>query len=445
MDRAKIATALTHAGLLGHAFFVPVSIAGTQIGLGVAAAGLLCAPPPRLRTALDWPVVAFVVIAIASDLLSSYGVPPLAAATLWRSVLGFFVVAHGLRLLPPRAATQLICAAAAGVALGAIVGVIQYRTGFDLVHWVGLRANPASVPAPGVPGRFGAMGFFTSRLTYGHNATVLVALFGGVLAAGAVPRRPAFLIAAATALGLAGIAVTFDRAAYLAFCAAALVIAYGAAPRARRALVPVLVALVLLAALHGGVRGRFLTAFSVASNSDRAFIWARAVEMLRDHPLQGVGFANYSKAAAAYYDRVDPSFPMRTWAHNQPFSTLVETGPLGLAALVWIFAAAAAALVRRLRSGNRLAPGGLAALAALAVIAQVHDVFYDTKVMYALWLALGLTLSPRASLEDADEPVEAEIERDAQRNHDQQRRHQQIRQEHAPALEEAEHPGEQLQ
>jgi O-antigen ligase len=274
---------------------------------------------------------------------------------------------------------------------------------------------------------------------------VLVALFGGVLAAGAVPRRPAFLIAAATALGLAGIAVTFDRAAYLALCGAAAVVAVCAAPRARRALVPVLAALLLLAALHGGVRGRFLTAFSVTSNSDRAFIWSRAVEMLRDHPLQGVGFANYSKAGARYYDRADPSFPMRTWAHNQPLSTLVETGPLGLAALVWVFAAAAAALLRRLRSGDRLAPGGLAALAAVAIIAQVHDVFYDTKVMYALWLALGIALSPRTSFEDADEPVEAEVERDPQRQHDEQRRHQQIRQEHAPPLENAAQRREQLE
>ena len=85
-------------------------------------------------------------------------------------------------------------------------------------------------------------------------------------------------------------------------------VAVCAAPRARRALVPVLAALVLLAALHGGVRGRFLTAFSVTSNADRTFIWARAVEMLRDHPLQGVGFANYSKAAAAYYDRLAAQF-----------------------------------------------------------------------------------------------------------------------------------------
>jgi len=218
-----------------------------------------------------------------------------------------------------------------------------------------------------------------------------------VLAAGAVPPRRVWIVASATALGLAGVAVTFDRAAYLALCAAALVIGLLAAPRVRRAFLPAMAALVLLAALHGGVRARFLSAFSLETNSDRAFIWSRALEIIRDHPLLGVGFANYSRAGARYYDRVDPGFPMRTWAHNTELSILAETGPLGLAALLWVFAAAARALLARVRAREPIALGALAALTALLVVGQAHDVLYDTKVMYALWLALGLSLSPGTS------------------------------------------------
>src|SRR5882762_3765377 len=79
-----------------------------QIALGIAAAGVLLLPVRPLRTALDWPVLAFVGIAIASDLLSPYGAPALAETTLWRSVIGFFVVAHGLRLLPHEAPLRLL-------------------------------------------------------------------------------------------------------------------------------------------------------------------------------------------------------------------------------------------------------------------------------------------------------------------------------------------------
>jgi O-antigen ligase len=172
-----------------------------------------------------------------------------------------------------------------------------------------------------------------------------------------------------------------------------VVIALAAAPRVRKILIPALAALALLAALNSGVRSRFESAFSSGGNADRVFLWSRAVEIIRDHPLRGIGFGNYPRVCGKYYDRVDPSVGMRTWAHNLELSTLAETGPLGLLAMLSIFAVAAWALVRRLRTGGP-ALGGLAALTALFVIAQAHDVVYDTKVMYALWLVLGLSLSP---------------------------------------------------
>ncbi|HZR07964.1 MAG TPA: O-antigen ligase family protein [Myxococcales bacterium] len=380
--RVRAAGVLVAAGLLGHAFFLSVSIAGMQIALAVAALGILLAPPGRLRTPLALPVIAFVVVAVISDLISPFGPPPLAFATLWRSALGYFVVALGLRSLPEGWPERLLLAAAAGLALAAVVGLLQYRTGLDPVHALGLRPEAAMVQAPGVAGRFGAMGFFTSRLTFGHNAAILVALLAGALATRALPWPAAI----SAALGLAAVAVTFDRAAYLGLCAAALVIAL----RAGRRFALLALVLAALAALHPGVRERFATSFSAVKNSDRVFIWSRGVEIVADHPLRGIGFGNYQRVAGQYYDRVDPGFPMRTWAHNLELSTLAETGPLGLLAMLWIWIAAALAL---LRSGDPLATGALAALAAFLTITQTHDLFYDTKVMYALWFALGTALS----------------------------------------------------
>jgi hypothetical protein len=147
LDRRKTAAALVAAGLLGHAFFLSVSIAGMQIALAVAAAGLLLVPPPSLRTPLTAPIVTFVAIAAISDLISPFGPPPLAFATLWRSAIGFFVVCLGLRTLPEKWPGRLLLAAAAGLAIASVVGLVQYRTGIDLVHVLGLR------PARSLPGR----------------------------------------------------------------------------------------------------------------------------------------------------------------------------------------------------------------------------------------------------------------------------------------------------
>ncbi len=377
--RQAIAIALVGAGLLGHAFFLPISIAGMQIALAVAAAGVLIAPPRPLRTVLDLPILAFVAIAVLSDLASPFGAPPLAFATLWRSAAGYFVTALGLRALGERWPARLLLAAACGLALASVVGLVQYRTGTDLVHALGLRPAPAMVQAPGMPDRFGAMGFFTSRLTFGHGAAILVALLAGALVGRAVPWPAAM----AAALGVAAIAVTFDRAAYAGLCVAAALIAV----RAGRRFALVAVAVAALAALHPGVRDRFATSFSVAANADRVFIWSRATEIIADHPWLGIGFGNYQRVCGPYYDRVDPAFPMRTWAHNLELSTLAETGPLGLAAMLFIWIAAALALWRR---KDALSTGALASLGAFLAITQTHDLFYDTKVMYALWFALAL-------------------------------------------------------
>jgi O-antigen ligase len=260
------------------------------------------------------------------------------------------------------------------------------------------------------------MGFFTSRLTFGHGATVLVSLLAGALAAGAVPRRRVWIVAGAGVLALGAIALTFDRGAYLGLCAPAVVIAAFAAPRARKAMAVAMAAALLAGALHPGVRGRFATAFSSRSNSDRVFLWARAGEIIRDHPFLGVGFANYPRICDRYYDRVDPKFPMRTWAHNLELSTLAEMGPLGLLALGWLVVAAALALVRRARVRvPPLALGGLAAAAALLAIAQAHDVLYDSKVMFPLWLALGMALSPAFPERGAESPPASSGARSAAR------------------------------
>jgi O-antigen ligase len=389
LDRRKTAAALAFAGLCGHAFFLPVSIAGTQIALAVAAAGVLLDPPRPLRTALDLPAFAFVLVAVASDLFSPFGAPPLAEATLWRSLLGFFVVAHALRLLAGRAAATetgawLVACAAVGLLAASAVGLVQYKTGVDPVHLLGLREEHALVQAPGVPGRYGAMGFFTSRLTFGHNAVVLLSLLAGAIVSKALPRRIGFLAGAGALAALAAVAVTFDRAGYLALGVAAVALVAGSRRPRLGALLAGLGAATLL---HPGVRARLLTAFSGAANSDRVFIWARAREIIADHPFRGIGFANYPHVCGAYYDRVDPHFFMRTWAHNLELSTLAELGPLGLLALLWLLFAAFRLV---LRSASPYALGGLAALCAWLTIAQFHDLLYDTKVMYALWFALAL-------------------------------------------------------
>src|SRR5207237_1913164 len=140
--------------------------------------------------------------------------------------------------------------------------------------------------------------------------------------------------------------------AWLGLLAAAAVLVAFAGRRsraARAAIAGAVLAACAAGALHPGVRQRFRSGFDIEGNRDRVFLWSRAAEVIADHPLLGVGFANYRRVLGPYYDRVDPTFPMRTWAHNTELSLLAETGPLGLLAALWIALAAARGLLLRLR------------------------------------------------------------------------------------------------
>src|SRR5205085_11039865 len=98
-----------------------------------------------------------------------------------------------------------------------------------------------------------------SRLTFGHNATVLVALLGGATLANAFSPRVRALVVLACLVGIAAIAVTFDRAAYLALLVAVLVVALR---HRRRAFAWAAALIAAAASLHPAVRSRFASAFS---------------------------------------------------------------------------------------------------------------------------------------------------------------------------------------
>ena len=397
----RLAAALCGVGLLVHALFAPMSIAGMQIGLGIAFAGLLAAAASGWRperTPLDLPLLALVAVCLASEIFADGGAPDWGHGTLWRSGVGFWIVWQALLVVPAPLQTgrRMLGCAAVGLLISGSVGVAQFWTGIDVVHLLHLRAVRAAVNAPGAPGHYGAMGLFISRLTFGHNALVFLSLFSGVLIAGSARGALRWLLALSTAVGLVALVMTLDRGAWLGLIAAAaallVAVLWRAGPRkAGAALASLLPALAMLLA-WGPSRERLSSALSVAANRDRVFIWSRALEIIRDHPLTGVGFGNFHNVCSRYYDRVDPAFPMRTWAHNSLLSLLAETGPLGLVCAAWLVFAIARALLSRLRAGGPYALGALAAACGLFVAGLVHDVIYDTKVMYPLWLALALAL-----------------------------------------------------
>jgi len=149
------------------------------------------------------------------------------------------------------------------------------------------------------------------------------------------------------------------------------------------------------------IRAKFLATFdpAYAANQHRVFLWARSLEMFRDHPVAGIGWGNYQAVCPEYIDRVDPDFPFKFRAHSLYFNLLAETGVLGLLAVLILFGVLVWQLLVRARGAppgsieQRLCGGVLAGVCAVLVGSVTTDAFYNGDVAFVLWFLAGSALS----------------------------------------------------
>jgi putative inorganic carbon (HCO3(-)) transporter len=183
----------------------------------------------------------------------------------------------------------------------------------------------------------------------------------------------------------------------------------------RRWLLP-LVPLLLLAALAlnqslgGGDRLSDIVYGKVGTRTsgtlmERQAMWAQAVELLRGHPLTGIGLGAYPFVApyAPPYSLDAPAL-VQPHAHNVFLQVALDTGLLGLAGFcgVWGLAALAA---WRAWSRRVAAPLPLGILAAFGV-ALVHSLgdatFWGLKAGWALWCLFGLALAAGSTADETE-------------------------------------------
>ncbi len=414
------------AGVLVHAAFLPISIAGMQIGLAVAAAALvalrLTGRRAWARSALDLPCLLLPAAAVISLGLGALaGSPPVGwhEATLWRSILAPLVVVSAIEAwargaspgdasapasgdAPARArrlALAVLGVWAAASLVPSAVGWVQYWTGLDPLFALGLRRAPVRAVVPVFPGRFAAVGFFHWYQRLAHNLLPPLCVAAALaISRRAVNRRLRVLLGAASLAAATAVVLTLSRMAWASLVLAGLVIALlGTPARVRRWAVALVAAGTLAMALHPGVRTRVANLAQPGINHDREDIWGICRAVVEEHPLTGVGFGNLPRRTAAYYDRIPYPLP-RAWCHDSFLSAWAEGGPLLFAALAAFWVLLLRAFWRLRRSGadevsRAAATGALAGLLALFASSLVHDVLYSSEAMYGLGFATAVAMA----------------------------------------------------
>jgi O-antigen ligase len=374
MDRAR------RWVLVALALGLALSITLAELAVG-ALALLVLASGRAGRPPLLVPIVVFVAWTAVSALASPRPLDSLVEGrgVLWLAVVWVVAAALDDAREAHRFATGLFVAVSA-VALLAIVQV---------------AACPATPPeVPGLARFFRkcsrARGFFSIYMTL---AGVLTLVLVGALPRLAGTGRQLAWAGPAWAVGLVALGLTHVRGAWIGFVLG--VAGSLAVLRRARLVLAVTVAVVVVVLAVPGVRHRLgRITLDNETTRDRLAMLDGGLDMIRDHPLLGVGPGQVKHTYPTY---APPEALRRSTSHlhNTPLQVTVERGVIGLGLWLWIFAAwfRRAGRAWRALSGTAdraLALGALLAIVAFLAAGLFEYNFGDTEVLLAAGAVMAL-------------------------------------------------------
>jgi O-antigen ligase len=125
----------------------------------------------------------------------------------------------------------------------------------------------------------------------------------------------------------------------------------------------------------------------------RLDLWLSSLQMVRDHPLLGIGLDNFTYLyQQVYLQEAAAAEPNLSHPHNWALDFWLSLGVLGLIAFVWLlvrFWAQARASLER--PGPRWAvAGALGAVADMLVHGFIDNSYFLVDLAFVFWLALSL-------------------------------------------------------
>ncbi len=351
--------------------------------LVIAALIALLATGARLRdfrTGLDGPIALLVFAGIVTTLRHPLaGADEAAPLRFLLTVVVFYYVTVAMCRRNPAVRLALPMVATFAIVASSVVGVEQvaqdHFTGF---YRDGFTPVVAGQPQPDLLPR--ARGSFANpNLLAAH--VLLLAPLAVAFALSAVAREVRVVLFGLAALAYLGLFLTFSRAGMGAALVAGVVVAYAMRPawRPRLRLVAAVAALVLLV-------GAVATGGDMVGGFGRTEAMSLSLEVARDNPTTGVGLGRAGDALTAAGDEGDSY----RHSHNLWLTWLVEAGPLGLAAWVWIAAWLLWRGYRAAGRGRALAASSLAAVTGFFIFSLFDHPANVERIATAFWFVAAL-------------------------------------------------------
>jgi O-antigen ligase len=381
---------VTIAALLGFLAASQLTVAPAYILLAITFAcwaAVVRVHHERVQVpAMFWWLAAYGGVTVFSALNSAN---PTASLVDCKQLVLFLIVPVVYRFARgPRAHTFATVIISVG-AISAIAGIVQ----FGILHYDNLGRRPQGtlthyMTYSGVLMLVACTA--AARLVYRRDGTHL---FGGSRTWTALVM-PALVVA---------LVLTFTRSAWVG-TAAGLGVLLVLKDRRLLAALPLTVALVILLA-PASVTARMYSMFDVndPSNRDRVAMLASGVEIVRDHPITGVG-PDMVKVVYGEYRQPWAVNPLNVHLHNVPMQIAAERGLPAL--LVWIgfIVFLVRDLLKRLATSRHpsLAAGAIAATAAMIAAGLFEYNFGDSEFLMLFLVLITLPYAGDRTADDAD-------------------------------------------
>jgi O-antigen ligase len=324
-----------------------------------------------IPTVLDRPLLALIAVALVSALVSPWRNAALAPAFLVpvTALLSVRSVAVYAKTDPKRIAPLVLLWIAGGVVAAVWRMILSWPDAF-IFAWTGKPGQNA----------------------IGTTLAIAASLALGMVVSG--PSRWRWWLAASIPIIFTGLIVTWARAAWLGAAAGVVMLALvGSRPRARVALVVAAAGLISIgwavSPQWPGLHKALESLVSLEANENRIAIWRVVPKMVADYPLLGTGYGTF-KFAYPRYRELGAKGPTPSFAHNFLLNAAAETGLLGVAAVISLWAAGLTAMWRWQR---RTLPVSGEHAAATAILAATVTLFttqlFDDTVM-SVQIGFGL-------------------------------------------------------
>jgi O-antigen ligase len=369
--------------LLGFVAALQISIAAAGILLAVTLvcwAAFVATHHERIEVPrMFWWLVAYGAATLVSSIFSA---DPTLSLLDCKQLVVFLIVPVVYRMARGDRATTLTTVIITVGAISAVAGIFQY----GILHYDNLGRRP--------------QGALTHYMTYSG----LLMLVAGVAAARLIYRDeervwPALIMPAV----VVALALTFTRSAWVGACAAFAVLLMIRDRRLLAAL-PVLAA-VFIAIAPSQVTDRVYSMFDLKdpTNRDRVAMLKAGVQIVKDHPLTGLG-PNMVRETYDLYRVPEAVEPVNIHLHNVPMQIAAERGLPALAIWFGFVGVVAYDMIRRLRTARHpaLAAAGLAALVSMLAAGMFEYNFGDSEF---LMLFLVLITLPYSAEREPDPPA----------------------------------------